>query len=220
MKKKLIVSLFYCFIVTEKKSNLTMATESDSVQQCNNSKSPRGFTLIELLIVMAVMVSVLAIVVGITSSTLRGSNKTSTINNVRENGNYAISQMSRVIKYAKSFDGVSEDGDPPWECQPMPPPPLPTPTPIPYKFLKVTSFDGQQTVFSCDSATIYSNGDPLIDTDSVELDPWSCIFTCRQDRITDSPTVSINFTLISKTTSLLVEQKASIPFAVSIKTRN
>jgi len=224
VKKKLITKLFDCFIVITKKSNLyPFAFKLQGyIPKCNNYESPRGFTLVELLVVMAIIVPILIIVVGVTSSTLRGSNKTGTINNVRENGNYAISQMERVIKYAKSFDGVSVDGAPlSWSCQIMPYALTPTPIPIQYKYVKTTSFgSGQPTIFKCVSDTIYLNEDRLIDTGSVSLASGSCFFTCKQDRITDSPTLGINFTLKAKTTSPLIEQQASIPFTVSIKTRN
>ena len=200
-----------------------------SIAKLFNYESPKGFTLIELLIVIAVMVSVLAIVVGVVTSTLRGSNKTSTINNVRENGNYAISQISRTINYAKSFDGASLDGVTSWTCDINLPPPAPTPIPVKYKAVRITSFGGEVITFSCNnstdtpSETIVSNTESLIDTTSIVLPipiPTFCFFTCKQDRITDSPTLGINFTLIAKTNSLLVEQQASIPFTVTIKTRN
>lgn len=194
-----------------------------------SSKLQKGFTLIELLVVMVIIGSIMTIVAGIVTSVLRGTNKTNVINKVRENGNYAIFQMARTVRYAKSFEGGSVDGNPPWSCQLMPLPLTPTPTLVRYKAVRTTAFDGMMTTFSCnDSAdtpreTIASNSESLIDTTSVALPtPIStfCFFTCRQERIADSPTVEINFTLTSKTTSTFVETQASIPFTISIKGRN
>lgn len=187
-----------------------------------------GFTLIELLIAMAVTVSVGAIAVGIITSILRGSNKTNAVNNVRQNGNFAISQMSKMIIYAKSMNS---------NCQVLPPPPALTPTPIHFKSIQITSFDRGMTTFSCNDSgdtppnTIASSSASggvvsLIDADSttgsVALSlpiPNDCYFTCTQEGISSSPTIGIYFTLSQKG-SALVEKQASIPFQTSIKVRN
>src|SRR3989344_583306 len=73
-------------------------------------RKSEGFTLIELLVVILVIFSVGILIASILVSALRGSNKTNTIDLVRRNGNSAITQMSRTIRYAQSFDGVSIDG--------------------------------------------------------------------------------------------------------------
>jgi prepilin-type N-terminal cleavage/methylation domain-containing protein len=191
----------------------------------------RGFTLVELLVVVAVIGSITAFVLGVVTSTLRGTNKTNTINRVRENGNYAISHIARTIKYAKLIDGASIDGNPPWECQLMPSSPLtPTPTPIHYKSVKTTAFDGTETRFSCNDTGDFPAGtiavnfnDSLIDSSSIALPtpiPTFCYFTCVRERIIDSPSIGLNFTLTSKTTSSLVETQATVPFSILIKGRN
>jgi prepilin-type N-terminal cleavage/methylation domain-containing protein len=198
-----------------------------------SSKFNSGFTLVELLVVVSIIVSVTTIVVGTITSVFRGTNKTNTINTVRENGNYAISQMTKMIKFAKSFDGASIDGNPPWNCQIMPPLPTPAPALVNYKSLRITSFDGGVTTFSCnDSVDIpaqtiasrsASSNETLIDTTTVALPtpiPTFCFFTCIKERITDSPQVGINFTLNSNSISGIVERQASIPFSISIKVRN
>jgi len=194
------------------------------------SNIKRGFTLVELLVVVAVFGSIMAIVIGVVTSTLRGANKSRTISKVRENGNYAIFQISRTIKYAKTIDGASMDGNPPWDCQLMPSPLAPTPTPIHYKAVKATSFDGTATTFSCNDTgdfppeTIAVNfSESLIDASSVIMPapiPSFCFFTCVRERIIDPPSIGINFTLTSKSPSSLVETQASIPFTTKIKGRN
>ena len=188
-----------------------------------------GFTFIELVVTMAVIVSIGAIAFGIITSTLRGSNKTNTINNIRQNGNYAISQMGKMIPYAKSFNGASVTVSPPWNCHALPPGPLPPLTH--YKSINITSFDGGVTTFSCNASspdsppnTIASNTASLIDADptfgSVALAPGSCFFTCTKGSIADSATIGINFTLTQKGVPAFIEKKASIPFQTSIKVRN
>ncbi len=187
------------------------------------SNSQRGFTLVELLAVAVVMVVVSVIVTATITSSLRGTTKTNTVNDVRQNGNYAISQVSKMIEYAKSFGGISNDNvnfTP--NCVNSTPPLTPTPTPSQYNYLKITGFDNGSTIFSCSQInnlnTIASNGASLIDSNLVSLD--SCSFTCSQDRITDSPTIGITFFLSKRTTSSLFENNASVSFTTSVKMRN
>ena len=77
-----------------------------------NRKWQLAFTLIELLVVILVIFSVGTLITSVLFSALRGANKTNTIDLVRRNGNSAITQMSRMIRYSQSFDGVSIDGTP------------------------------------------------------------------------------------------------------------
>lgn len=182
------------------------------------SNSQRGFTLVELLAVSVVMIAVSIIVTATITSSLRGTTKTNTINDVRQNGNYAISQVSKMIEYAKSFGGVSNDGVSfTSSCINLTPPLTPTPTPSQYSNIKIIGFDDRETIFSC-SSVIASNGASLIDANLVSVD--SCWFTCEHARITDAPIIGINISLIKKTTSSLFESNASVSFKTSVKMRN
>lgn len=158
-----------------------------------------GFTLIELLAVMVAFVSVSAIVTTILFSALRGNNKTNTINVVGQNGNYAISQMKKMIRSAKKLESV---------CNP-------TSTSI-----AIENLDGGQTIFSCGS-TITSNSASLLDTNAVAL--VSCSFTCTRTHVSDAPIIGINFSLNQAGSSSFVERIASataIPFQTSVTMRN
>ncbi len=191
----------------------------------------RGYTLIELLAVMVVMIATGTIITSILVTTLRGGNKGNTTNNVRQNGNYVITQMTKMIAYARSFDGVSTDGTTysPDCTVTIPPPPNPTPTPIPYKYIKITSFDGGTTIFSCNGSTdippytiasqsaLSSTGQSLIDS---SLRITSCVFYCSQDNISASPRIDIDFTITSGAASLFAESKSSISFQTSVTPRN
>lgn len=202
-------------------------------------KNNRGYTLVELLAVIVIMVVVGSIVATIIVNSLRGTSKTNVLNSVRQNGNYTILQMSKMIAYAQYFNGVSPDGTTySTNCtglsatpSPSPSPsstPLPTPTstPTPYKSIKITSFDGGVTVFSCNGSadtppnTIASNSASLIDTSAVSLVSNSCYFTCTQNSFGLPPTIGINFTLSQASTSGFAEQNASIPFVTSVTMRN
>src|SRR3990167_9297726 len=69
-----------------------------------------GFTLFELLVVILLVAVVGGISTIILVSSLRGSDRTNSVNKTRASGNYAITQMTKMIKYARSFDGVSQNG--------------------------------------------------------------------------------------------------------------
>lgn len=166
-----------------------------------------GFTLLELLAAMVVLIAVGTIIGAILFASLRGATKTNTITNVRQNGNYAISQMTKMIRGAKTLDLPDPCVSPP------------SPTPIPtYPSVTFTSFDGGQTIFSCDSDTISSNSASLLDTSVVSL--LSCSFTCSRTSFSDVPTIGINFTLIQSGISAFNEKKASIPFQTTVLLRN
>lgn len=174
-------------------------------------KKQSGFTLIELLIVMMVLVTVGIITASIIVSALRGSNKTNTINTVRQNGNYAISQISKMLEFSQGFVGVSNDNvNYSTACS------SPTAT---YKYIKIVSFDNGTTVFSCNvpSSTISSNSASLISPSDVAL--TSCSFTCSRN-ISVPPTIGIDFMLTQKSSSNFFENKDSVEFKTSVILRN
>jgi len=180
--------------------------------------SNRGYTLIELLITIALLATIGTIMVSILFATFRSSNKSQAISDVRQNGNYAISQMSKSIAFAESFDGVSLDGRTyTTDCTISPSPQ--------YKYLQITSFDKGTTVFSCinnpvdNVPTIASNGASLINTSSMSA-AAQCYFTCFQPDASTPPTIGINFTLNKTTSGNLSENVGSVPFQTSVTVRN
>jgi len=193
----------------------------------NKFSIKKGFTLIELLVVILVIFSVGVLISSVLFSALRGANKTNTIDLVRRNGNSAISQVSRMIRYSQSLNGVSTDlvsfttnCVPP----PTPPPPTPTPTPIQYRYVQITGFDGGRTIFRCDPIPasllweFASNSASLIDTNSVDVS--SCYFTCSQDNLFSPQNIGIYFSLTQKGNPQFFEQKDSASFQTSVSVRN
>ena len=179
-----------------------------------------GFTLIELLVVIIILGFVGAISVGIISSALRSSNKSAAVNNIRQNGNYVLSQMTKMIAYTPEFKGVCGS---PADCT------LSSSYTVScsdsgtsYDHLKIINPDGGETVFVCDLAnnTIASvsaaSNSPLTNTSDMKV--TSCSFHCASFDSTVSPTISIAFTLTSNGT--LAENKAEISFETSVKPRN
>lgn len=164
-----------------------------------------GFTLIELLTVIGIMGTLGTIVVLILSVTLRGTRKSDLLETARQNGDVALSQMIRSIRYAQSLDN-------PITCVPT----------ASVSAITVTSFsDKGQTTYACvngANSTISSNSASLFDTTSLNVS--SCYFTCSQPTTIDPPTITIQFTLSPKTTGIFSETNFTLPFQSSVTMRN
>ena len=202
-----------------------------------NRKSHRGFTLNELLVVIVVLLVVGSILISVLISSLRGTNKVSSLDNVRTRGNYALEQMSKMIRYSQSCGGVSVDGTEgtfTTDCRPQPAvPPDPPPAPIEYHYIKINGFDKGTTIFSCVGEDIgaseiasYSGSftnDPvnLIDISAVTI--TTCKIYCSQETVVSPPTVTIQFDLRNFASIGHVvneEQVNSIPFQSAVTVRN
>ncbi|HUQ85416.1 MAG TPA: type II secretion system protein [Candidatus Limnocylindrales bacterium] len=163
-----------------------------------------GFTLIELLMSLGISGFVGAIIISILFTTLRVSKRTDLIVVLKYNGNSAISQVSKAIRYTKKLNSPSS-------CI----------SPVRTTSITVTSLENESTTFVCtggSSATIESNGLSLIDTNSAVA--TNCSFTCTQNTLNDPPTIKFSFVLNSKNPSNIWEQRVSIPFDTSVTLRN
>lgn len=185
-----------------------------------------GFTLVELLISTFLILSISSVVMTIFVAGLRGTNRSSAEADVRQNGNLAITQMSRMIRNAKTFDGVSLDGTTNFIDSCYDGISNPTPTPQSFKGVRVTSFDGGTTTLKCpnvggtmitsESATIA----PLTDSTLVTVLPSSCYFTCQQESPTDPPVIGISFTVESLSGSGTIGQSVGQTFQTTVLPRN
>lgn len=194
-------------------------------------KETAGFTLIELLVVMVVLLSTGMVIGSILFSSLRGATKASIFTIARQNGEYAISQMSKTIRNAKSFGGVSGDCNPDdmdpqnpcagqWitDCSQ-------STTEVQYKYVNIIGPDNNKIVFSCAHNVVSINGASLIDDTSIHIDDrlntkTPCYFSCLQSSSSDSPTIGINFSIIQSKEGALSESSVSLPFSTSVKMRN
>lgn len=214
MKRSQIAKLLNCYIARNKKNNLT-------IQQYNNVRLQSGFTLVELLSSIIVLVAVGSVIAGIITSSLRGTNKTTTIENIRQNGNYTLNQMSKNIEYAQVFNGLSNNGTDYVTSCPFSLEPTPIPVTTNYNFIKVTPLNNDPIVYNCTSlpATITANSSPLIDANVVSL--LSCSLSCVQTGSTDVPIIKIGFTLGPKNANNLLENSTPpILFETSVTIRN
>lgn len=200
----------------------------------------KGFTLIELLASTIVIVTVGVIIITIIVSSLRGTNKTNTISVSRQNGTYVVSQLSKMLRFARTVDAI--DGGSPSICitgiTPTPPDQLTA-----HNSITFTSIDGVVTTLACkkiselpptsnptpdanEAETIASNGASLLDTSVVQIPPDLCKITCNQTTNSDAMTIGISFALETTRDEgeiLLPEFMASsnpIEFNTSIMLRN
>jgi len=199
------------------------------------SKIKNGFTLVELLASVIVLVAVGSVIAGVTAFSLRGANKTNTIENIRQNGNYALNQISKNIEFATVFNGLSTDGSTYVTSCPYSsptPPALPVPFVSKYEYIKITPFNGNPIEYQCISpptmpATFTANGESIFNTDpnnanSVTLE--SCSIACTKTNATDVPIIGISFTLgpkISNGNEMAENNNnSSITFKTSVTMRN
>lgn len=184
----------------------------------------KGYTLIELLVVAGILVSISGLVAGILITSLRGGAKSRITNEVSQNGNYALSNMTTEI--VKSSNVVSVDGA--LGCMNTVVSP---PTENRGQSVVLKQDDTTSTVsLVCDGTGIVKRvllPDGTIDseiqlTDKSQVSVNSCEFVCRQQDgdVFASPIVSVSFTLTQQATGVGVENLAETNFETSAALRN
>ncbi|MGB8815841.1 MAG: prepilin-type N-terminal cleavage/methylation domain-containing protein [Minisyncoccia bacterium] len=73
----------------------------------SKQKFTAGFTLIEFLIYLALTTVLLGLIVAIGFNVLSGGTKFNSIQDVKDNGNYAIQKISNMVGNAEKINGVS-----------------------------------------------------------------------------------------------------------------
>jgi type II secretory pathway pseudopilin PulG len=198
------------------------------------NKTKNGYTLIELLAVIIILVAVGSIVTSILTSVLRASNKSTTLEEVRSNGNNAIAQMSKMITYAQKLDGVSCDGTTYYsDCVSQPALGCTSASGLTqYHYLQIKSFDGGTTTFACSDSKIASQssaiapgGDPcpIGSNCSSLVDPSltaACYFNCSQESAAAPAKIDIFLDLKARSNTIFSESQAELPFETSVVIRN
>lgn len=164
------------------------------------AKRSSGFTLIELLVVMSVLSILGTVALSIFFSVLRGANKTNKISLIRQNGNYALNQVTRLIRSGESVTS----------CAPN------------MSSLTVNQIDGSSNTFACTSGEFTNEvggvKNQLIDKQNLTVS--SCSFSCALDSTTGIPTVKFVYVVSQKSSTQLAENIASVTFAGSAQLRN
>jgi len=158
----------------------------------------RGFTLIELLISITIIMLVGTMIIVVFFSVLRGTNKSQVLISIRQNGNFALSQMSREIRQAEqAVCSLSSDS------------------------VQITSARDQSvTTYQCTPTNISSGSSFLLDETQVR--PMECSFTCGIRPPLDIPSVTIRFSLTSAGDTSLPEKQLVSPtiFTTTVLLRN
>jgi len=163
------------------------------ISPCRN-----GFTLIESLVVVGVF-SILALISSqILLSTLKGTTKSETESEVHQNGDYALSVISQMLRNSRRLISPTTSGS--------------------YTSLTIQNPDRNQTVFTCDlpNQTVASNSARLI-SDNIKATTCSFEFTFPPS---GPPTVTIDFTLVKNPTSSRPEETAQTDFTTQVTLRN
>lgn len=179
----------------------------------------KGFTLIEILVATSIIITTTTIVVAILVSSFRTSSKTTSLDVVRQNGNSAISLISRTIQFAESFEGVSNDESDESFVKSCPVPGAPGNT---FTHLKIVT-GGVTKRLSCSDEGILVDDDSLLDSSKTTVVPGTCVLTCNKDSEDASPVIGLSFDLTYGTNpqpTSVAEKRAQIHFSTSIKMRN
>ena len=160
-----------------------------------------GFTLIEMMIVVSLLGIIAVIGSGAFFSILRGSTKTKTLQMVKQNGDYAISVMERMIRNARVLTSPTANS---------------TVTSITIK-----NPDGKETTFSCGGtpATIASNGASLLSSE-VKVDNCNIFEVAVGQPEIRPAVVKINFNLSPEVSSTRPEEQATVNFQTTVTLRN
>jgi len=165
-------------------------------------KKAQGFTLIEILVSFAVLVLIIIASSNIFFALLRGSTKTKTMQIIKQNGDYCLSIMARMIRNARNISPVDVATD----------------------SITITNPDGENTTFSCQSAgeryAIASNSSSLVSSD-VTVGDCARIFTVTSGVPGIRPAVvDIEFDLKQAATTTRPEEQALVHFKTTVSLRN
>ena len=170
----------------------------------------KGFTLIELLVVTAIILVIIGAVSNSFFSSLRGSTKTTLLNEAKQNGDYALSIMERMIRNAVDVTSVCGG--------------------VSQNTLTITNLDGGLTTFACPSApevriaSSSATQTGYLTSNKVMVLESNCEFSCSQSSSMSSKIVKIKFTIQQLTTTPGItprpEDQTSINFETSVVVRN
>lgn len=174
----------------------------------------RGFTLIELLVAVAIIAGLGTVLAQAFFTTTRSNTKVEKLTDVKQNGEYALAVMERMIRASRMIDAsCTSDGS--------------TPTPT----AAIVSPDGLTTTFQClldgtvtRVASVSSVGTEYLTNGAVTLGGTSCDadslnFYCTS--IAQVPkSLKVTFRLSQKGTPTDQFEKASTTFQTTIGSRS
>lgn len=175
-----------------------------------------GFTLVELLVSIAIVITSATVVVAIITASFRGSAQTGINEQLRLEGNSAISQIGKMIQFADGFEGVVDGSQVVDNAAVEYSSCVSNDEGATFSDLRL-NVDGETTTISCKDSTVQINSVSVFDSANLVVD--NCAITCSQVNTADSPVIGIEFDL-SKNISTQVEQRSSMHFEKKVKMRN
>lgn len=163
-------------------------------------KKEAGFTLVELMVVVVVVATVGTMVVNLFVINLRASAKSKALTNAKQNGDYALSVMERMIRNAQEVKSY---------CPAVG---------ATSSSLQIVNPDKGITNFDCSGVQIASNSGIFLTSNQLAVKSGSCSFFCLKPQGKPA-VVTVKFTLGQKSSYLGTELKAEVPFETTISTR-
>lgn len=165
-----------------------------------------GFTLVEILVVISILAIIVVAGSNMFFTLLRGSNKTKVLQSAKQNGNYAISVMERMIRNARNISGSGSS-------------------------IVIQNPDGQQTTFECCGTSpdlmIASRSGTLtcqqtrLTSGEVKVSSCPAVFSVVSGVIGTKPAVvTIKFSLSQAGITTRPEEQATIDFQTTVSLRN
>lgn len=187
----------------------------------------RGFTLVELIAVIGILVILSSVVVGVMTSTLRGSNKATITNAVSYNGDYALTTASSAIVNSNKINSLIDTSG---TSRPL----TYFGAPLALSLIEVEDFDKSRVIVECTADNRFiitrwqavSTGPiptpavrDLINTSDVKIKASTCKINYIRNLSYDTPQVEIAFT-IEQTGTPLYESQAQASFKTRVTLRN
>lgn len=161
-----------------------------------------GFTLIEVLVAVGLLITIATLSSTLFITVLKNANKTKVDQAVKQEGDYALLVMSRMIRNARE---VVKDA--PYACEGS------------SSQIAIKNSDEGITVFSCQDDYLASNSARLT-SDQVQVPACVSVFTCLSGTEFEPDQVTISFSLSDTLGSDRKEEQASLDFATNVTVRN
>ncbi|MFZ5366307.1 MAG: PilW family protein [Patescibacteria group bacterium] len=162
-------------------------------------KRQNGFTLVEILVVVFLLGIIVIVGSNLFFSILKGASKAEIEKEVKQNGDYAMNVMERMVRNAQEILQNS-DGQ---TCESS------------MNKIKIKNPDGGETEFAFTGTRIASSG-AYLTSENTAL--FSGAFSCDQTRT--PPVVTISFTLSQAGTKERPEEKAQASFSTTVSLRS
>ncbi len=176
-----------------------------------NKRKKNGFTIIEIVVTVGILAVVAVVGTNIFFTVLRSSSKSKVLTTVKQNGDYALSVMERMIRKSEKIVLNSDDQT----CV------------LGMTKFKIVNLDQQETEFEfVDMDGDLSNGYDYVASNasrltSDEVKITNPTFDCTKDSDFIPSSITIKFTVSQNTVATpRPEEDASVDFQTTIVTRN